>query len=54
LLETNHEEQITADADHSAICKFETEEDDTFEVYKRVKRMRQNPQRAVNEQSGMS
>jgi hypothetical protein len=55
LLETNHEEQIPADADHSAICKFETEEDDTFEkVYKRVKRMRQNPQRAVNEQSGMS
>jgi hypothetical protein len=36
LLKTNHEEQIPVDADHSAICKFETEEDDTFEkVYKR-------------------
>ena len=55
LLETNHEEQIPVDADHSAMCKFEKEDDDTFEkVYKRVKRMRNNPQRIMNEQSGMS
>jgi hypothetical protein len=44
LLEANHEEQIPIDADHSAMCKFETENDDTFEkVYKRMRRMRNNP-----------
>jgi hypothetical protein len=44
LLEVNNEEQIPVDADHSAMCKFETDSDDTFEkVYKRVKRMRNNP-----------
>ncbi|KAK5215128.1 hypothetical protein LTR96_011450 [Exophiala xenobiotica] len=52
LLETNHEEQIPVDADHSAMCKFETENDDTLEkVYKRVKRMKNNPRRITNEQS---
>ncbi|KAK5215750.1 hypothetical protein LTR47_009949 [Exophiala xenobiotica] len=52
LLETNHEEQIPVDADHSAMCKFETENDDTFEkVYKRMKRMRPNLQRVTNEQA---
>jgi hypothetical protein len=55
LLETNHEEQIPVDADHRAMCKFETEVDDTFErVYKRVKRMKNAPRRGANEQSGMS
>jgi uncharacterized protein YifE (UPF0438 family) len=55
LLETNHEEQIPVDADHSAMCKFETEADDTFEkVYKRVKRMKNPPWRVAHEQSGMS
>jgi hypothetical protein len=38
LLETNHKEQIPVDADHAAMCKFETVRDDTFEtIYKRVK-----------------
>jgi len=55
LLEAHHEEQIPVDADHSAMCKYETENDDTFEkVYKRIKRMRNNPHRIMNEQSGMS
>lgn len=55
LLEVNHEEQIPVDADHSAMCKFETDGDATFEkVYKRIKRMRNNPRRITNEQSGMS
>lgn len=54
MLEVNHEEQIPVDADHSAMCKFEMEDDDTFErVYKRVKRMRNSPRRVANEQSGM-
>jgi hypothetical protein len=36
LFETNHEEQIQVDADHSAMCKVETEGYDTFErAYKR-------------------
>ena len=40
LLETNHEEQIPVDADHSSMCKFETDSNDTFEkVYKRPKRI---------------
>jgi hypothetical protein len=55
LLEANHEEQIPVDADHSTMCKFETDGDDTFEkVYKRVKRIRQDPQRIANEPTGMS
>lgn len=55
LLETNDEEQIPVDANHSAMCKFETDDDPTFEkVYKRVSRMRDNPRRVVIEQSGMS
>ena len=55
LLEVHHEEQIPVDADHSAMCKFETESDDTFEkVYKRVKRMRNTPRRVATDQSGMS
>ncbi|KIW35358.1 uncharacterized protein PV07_02057 [Cladophialophora immunda] len=44
LLEVHHEEQIPVDADHSAMCKFETEDDDTFEkIYKRIRRMRDSP-----------
>ena len=55
LLEVNHEEQIPVDADHSAICKFETNSDDTFEkVYKRVRRMRNSPRRVAGEQAGTS
>lgn len=55
LLEVNHEEQIPVDADHSAMCKFETDGDDTFrKIYKRIKRMRNNPQRMATDQSGMS
>ena len=52
LLEVSHEEQIPVDADHSAMCKFETESDDTFEkVYKRIQRMRNNSWHRANEQS---
>jgi hypothetical protein len=37
FLEFNHEEQIL-DANHSEMCKFGTDDDDTFEkVYKRDK-----------------
>lgn len=55
LLEVSHEEQIPVDADHSAMCKFETDQDATFEkVYKRIKRMKNNPQSLTNELSGMS
>jgi hypothetical protein len=55
LLEASHEEQIPLDADHSAMCKFEMKGDDTLEkVYKRIKRMRNNPRRVATEQSGMS
>ncbi|KAK4935621.1 hypothetical protein LTR10_023344 [Elasticomyces elasticus] len=43
LLETNHEEHIPVDADHSAMCKFETQDDDTFKrVYKRIERLKNN------------
>jgi uncharacterized protein YifE (UPF0438 family) len=55
LLEVNHEEQIPVDADHSAMCKYEKDSDDTFEkVYKRVRRIKNNPRRMANEQSSMS
>jgi hypothetical protein len=55
LLEVTHEEQVPVDADHSAMCKFEKEEDDTFEkVYKRVKRMKNRSQCQTNEQLGTS
>ena len=55
LLEVPHEEQIPVDADHSAMSKFEYEGDDTFEkVYKRIRRVRDKPQRSAHEQSGTS
>jgi hypothetical protein len=55
LLDVSHEEQIPVAANHSAMCKFETEEDDTFEkVYKVIKRMRDCTGQTTNEQSGMS
>lgn len=54
LLEVEHEEQIPVDAHHSAICKFATEEDPTFEkVYKRIRRMRREPRALEDEQAGM-
>jgi len=41
LFKAKDEEQIPVDADHSAMCKFETEDDITFEkVYKRVTRIK--------------
>ena len=44
MLEVEHEEQIPVDANHSAMCKFEADSDDTFEkVYKRIQRMRIDP-----------
>ncbi|KAJ9607048.1 hypothetical protein H2200_008120 [Cladophialophora chaetospira] len=55
LLDTEHEEQIPVDADHIAMCKFETENDDIFEkICKRIKRMRDNTQRNMNGRSCMS
>lgn len=55
LLDVGHEEQVPVDADHSAMCKFETDQDGTFEkVYKRIKRMKNHPERLTNEQSGTS
>ncbi|KAK5525413.1 hypothetical protein LTR07_002565 [Exophiala xenobiotica] len=52
LLEAHHEEQIPVDADHSTTCKFETDQNDTFEqVFKRVKRMKNKSQRDRAEQS---
>ena len=44
LLEVEREEQIPVDANHSAICKFEADSDDTFEkVYKRIQQMKTDP-----------
>jgi hypothetical protein len=55
LLETNHGEPIPVDADHSAIYKFETNDDYTFKkVYGMVKRTRNNSVRIMNEQSSTS
>ncbi len=55
LLEVNHEEQIPVDADHTPMCKFKKEGNDAFEkVYKRFKRMKNNPRCIMNEPSGMS
>ncbi len=55
LLEVEHDEQIPIDADHSAICKFETESDDTFEkVYKRMRRMRTDPRPRATDQTSTS
>ncbi|KAF7509589.1 hypothetical protein GJ744_007627 [Endocarpon pusillum] len=53
LLEAQHEEQIPINADHSAMCKFKADSDDTFEkVYKRIRRMRTDPRpRATNQNS---
>lgn len=54
LLETNHEEQIPVDADHMAMCKYETDGDATFEkVYKIIKRIKNHPRCVATKQSGM-
>lgn len=55
LLEVEHEDQIPVDADHSAMCKFATAEDDTFErVHKRLRRMRNKARsEPVNSQVGV-
>jgi hypothetical protein len=55
LLEVEHEEQIPIDANHSAMCKFEADNDDTFEkVYKRIRRMRTDPRPRVTDQTSTS
>ncbi len=55
LLDVEHEEQISVNADHSAMCKFETESDNTFKkVYKRMPRIRGSSRRIAYEQSGTS
>ena len=55
LLEVEHEEQIPTDANHSAMCKFEAESDDTFEkIYKRIRRMRTDPRPRATDQTSTS
>ena len=55
LLEVEHEEQIPIDANHSAMCKFEADSDNTFEkVYKRIRRMRTDPRPRVTNQTSTS
>lgn len=55
LLDISHEEQVPVDADHSAMCKFEGEDDATFErVYKRMKRIKNNLRHTTKEQLSMS
>ena len=55
LLEVEHEEQIPIDADHSAMCKFEADSDDTFEkVYKIIRKMRTDPRPRATDQASMS
>lgn len=44
LLETDQEEQIPVDADHREMCRFQTQDDETFEtVYTRIQGMRSDP-----------
>lgn len=53
LLEVEHEEQIPVDANHSVMCKFEADTDDTFEkVCKRIQRMRTDPRPGRTSQIG--
>lgn len=55
LLEVEHEEQIPIDANHSTMCKFEADSDDTFEkVYKRIRRMRTDPRPRATDQTSTS
>lgn len=55
LLDVEHEEQIPTDANHSAMCKFEADSDDTFEkVYKRIRRMRTDPRPRATDQTSTS
>lgn len=54
LLQATHEDQIPIDADHSMICKFETDSYDTFEkVYIRIGRMRSEPRQTQIDPTGM-
>jgi hypothetical protein len=47
LLEVEDEDQIPVEADHSQICKFETEDDVTFEkAWRRIGRIRRRAQPA--------
>lgn len=55
LLEVEWEEQIPVDADHSMMCKFEADSNDTFEkVYKRIQRMRKVAGSKATDQVGTS
>jgi len=54
LLEVDREDQVPVNTDHSQICKFENEDDDTFEkTWKRIERMRKENRAASTEQTGM-
>jgi hypothetical protein len=55
LLEVEQEEQIPVDANHSMMCKFEADSDDTFEkVYKRIRRIRREARSKATDQAGTS
>ena len=54
LLEVDKEDQVPVNADHSQICKFEKEDDDTFEkAWKRIERIRKETRPASTGQTGM-
>ena len=54
LLEVDKEDQVPVNADHSQICKFEKEDDDTFEkAWKRIERIRKETSPASMGQTGM-
>jgi hypothetical protein len=54
LLEVEDEDQIPVEADHSQICKFEKEDDVTFEkAWRRIGRIRRRAQPARTTKLGM-
>ena len=55
LLEVEQEDQIPVDADHSMMCKFKADDDNTYEkVYKRIQRIRKEAGSTATEQAGTS
>jgi hypothetical protein len=52
LLEVEDEDQIPVEADHSQICKFEKEDDVTFEkAWRRIGRIRRRARPASTKES---
>jgi ankyrin repeat protein len=53
LLEVDGEDQVPVNADHSQICDFETEDDDTFEkTWKRIERIRKEDGNCISRTDG--